>query len=266
MMHEHDTELIAAIAAGDMSREEQAAAEASLASCKVCRTDLQLQREALEALAAAPPVMMNDLERAAVRRQVWTAVTSDATRPDSLPRAPWFQRWIPAMAAAAALLVVVGVGSVLVGDSAETDLAVEATTAPTENLRATADEEMAEAPSAGALDDVAEAAPTPMAALDSPGSVVVEYGSISSEGLQDVALSLGASLEAAEADGYVSPSDLQSPSPEPALACAEVALENGPISAIGRASVEGDGVEIYRINDSVYVYAAVDCSLSATFE
>ena len=53
---------------------------------------------------------------------------------------------------------------------------------------------------------------------------------------------------------------------EPALECATIALAEGAVTAIGRATVDGDRVEIYRIDDLVNVYSAVDCSLTATFE
>ncbi len=47
MTHEHDFDLIAAIAEGGLGPARAAAAEALLESCQDCRTDLQLQREAL---------------------------------------------------------------------------------------------------------------------------------------------------------------------------------------------------------------------------
>ncbi|MDR9450029.1 MAG: hypothetical protein RI637_02320, partial [Acidimicrobiia bacterium] len=110
-MHEHDFELIAAVAEGALSPTEQAAAEATLASCQDCRSDLELQREALAFIRTARPVKMTDLERAMIHRTVLAAVGPTSSTSLSKPSVPWLQRLMPAMAAAAALLVVVGVGS-----------------------------------------------------------------------------------------------------------------------------------------------------------
>jgi anti-sigma factor RsiW len=69
-MHEHDTDLIMALAEGTLDPDRAAAAEADLASCPTCTEDLSLQRAALALLSAAPPATMNDIERARIRRTV----------------------------------------------------------------------------------------------------------------------------------------------------------------------------------------------------
>jgi hypothetical protein len=260
MMHEHDFELIAAIAEGGMRPDEQAVAEASLASCEACSTDLQLQREGLAALGAAPPVMMTDLERTALHRKVAAGLTPVSTRSASRSTVPWFQRLMPAMAAAAALLVVVGVGSVLVTGDNNADSAAETTTVAGDPLRTTADEELAEATGGAEFDDGAALPTTSMASTAPTVSSIEEYGSISGPDLADIAKQLGSVEEDAVVNDYSSRA-LQSLTLDPALVCAEIALKEGMITAIGRAIVDGDDVEIYRIDDVVKVYFTADCSL-----
>jgi hypothetical protein len=266
MMHEHDIELIVAIAEGEMTPREQQEAEASLATCEACRTDLELQREALAVLRAATPVTMTDLERAALHRNVMAALTPVAKPSDSKSTVPWFQRLMPAMAAAAALMVVVGVGSILVDGADEADLAADPTTttaaAAAESLRNAAEEGLDESVGGAGFDDMAEATTPPMAALAPEESMIQEYGLISQDELAEVADQLGNLEEADGADFF----DVPVKATEPALACAQTALAEGPITAIGRATVDGDQVEIYRIDHLVNVYSAVDCSLTASFE
>jgi hypothetical protein len=269
-MHDHDHELIAAIAEGGMNPDERAAAETSIASCEVCRIDLQLQREALASLRAAPAVAMTDIERAALHRTVAAALVPPFARSERKKAAPWFQRLMPAMAAAAALLVVVGIGSVLVDGGGDADMASE-TTAAGESLRTAVDEEMAEtplevaeAPAAAESDDGAGATTTIAAGASAPPDIQ-EFGSIAGADLSDVALRLGG-VEDVTGTNYSSAADLQSLSSGPPLLCAEIALAEGTITAIGRATVDGDEVEIYRIDDVVNVYATVDCSLTVSIE
>ena len=50
-MHEHDIDLIMALAEGTLDAQQAAAAEAALAACTQCTTDLAAQRLALDALA-----------------------------------------------------------------------------------------------------------------------------------------------------------------------------------------------------------------------
>ena len=264
MMHKHDFELITAIAQGAMKPHEQAVAEASLASCESCNTDLQLQREALAALHTAPAVIMTDFERAALHRYVAAQRTAVDKRSGWKPTVPWFQRLLPAMAAAAAVLVVVGVGTVFVNRVGDADLVAETTTAAGQSPYPAADEGKAEARSGAPNDDTAEA-PTTMAALGAPQSSIEEYGSITSAELANIAGRMGSFEESDAADDY-SADRLRSLSLDPALICSDVALGEGTITAIGRATVDGDGVEIYQIDDLVKVYSIADCSLVASFE
>jgi len=187
MMHDHDFDLIADIAQGDMSPDEQRTAEASL--CETCRVELQLQREALEILRSSPPVRLSELERARVRRRV--TETLFPPEPAPKPSPPWFQRLVPAMAAAAALLFVVGVGSVLINPSGESDTVVQTTAsaekaADEESFRAGIEGEAGEAPGASAdeapaaaeVEDMAGAPTTTIAASEPTALVVEDFGAI----------------------------------------------------------------------------------------
>jgi hypothetical protein len=265
MTHEHDFDLIASIAEGGLNPAEQRAAEARLESCQDCRTDLQLQREALALLRSAPTVSMTDLERASVHRGVEQRV-GPAVRTERLrPGAPWFQRLMPVMSAAAALLIVVGVGSVLVDGSNNADLATETTAVATGDGAETSNaEELAEI--SGPLLDAAADLPTTTVVFAAPGvSNVQEYGPISRTDLVEIASQLKTSGPTEIEQGY-SPETLRSLDLEPALVCADLAIADGNVTAIGRANVDGDPVEIYRIDDVIAVYSTADCSVTDLFE
>jgi hypothetical protein len=266
MMHEHDSELIAAIAEGEMAAGDLSAAEAVVASCEDCSTDLKLQREALRALQTAPPVAMSDLERATLHRNVTKSLAPAERRADKLRPVPWFQRLMPAMAAAAALLIVVGVGSILV-DGPAADLAADPTSAATSDGQLVpAGEELAEDSGGMEFRDEDEAATTTVAAGEaaaSPG--IQDFGPISATDLEEVATQLKSSGQADDANPYTVES-LRSPSIDPALICAEAAVDDGAIDAIGRASIDGSPVEIYRIGDVVTVYTTPDCLVTAVFD
>ena len=263
MTHEHDFELILDIAGGAMGPDEQAAAEALLAPCEACRTDLQLQREALAALQTAPPVLMTDLERASLHRTVAGQFTPATRKTRRQPSLPWFQRLMPAMAAAAALLVIVGVGSILVDRTGGADVAAEATTTAAATNLDQAD--VREEAGGAALNDEAAATTTPPALAAPQVSNVEEYGSISSAALADIARQMKASQSAENGEAY-SLDFLRSPAIEPSLVCEETASSEGRITAIGRATVDGEDVEIYGIDDLVKVYSTADCSLTSLFE
>ena len=67
-MHEHDLDLIMALAEGTLDASDVPSAEAEIAACAECSEDLELQRLALGALEAAPPVAMTEMESSRMRR------------------------------------------------------------------------------------------------------------------------------------------------------------------------------------------------------
>jgi hypothetical protein len=106
-MHEHDLDLIAALADGSLADETDA--RAMIESCEECLVEYQDQVEVLALLVATPTARMNDLERAALHRDLWAELRKSPTKTGSTP---WWVRW---SYVAAGLFVTVGLVSVLVG-------------------------------------------------------------------------------------------------------------------------------------------------------
>ncbi|NIA23991.1 MAG: hypothetical protein GWP04_00310 [Gammaproteobacteria bacterium] len=103
-MHDHDIERIAAVAEERLTESELAAAEAAIASCERCSRDLEDHRLALTFMGQAPKPAMTELERASLHR---------AIRQVTAPKPTRWMRLVPAFAAAAALVMVLGVASLL---------------------------------------------------------------------------------------------------------------------------------------------------------
>jgi hypothetical protein len=121
-MHEHDLDLIAALADGSL--DDESAARALVESCEVCRREHHDQLAALELLASVPPAAMTDIERASLHRDLWTELRKE---PAAKTTSPW---WYRGSYVAAALFVVVGLLGVINGgfvlggaDSAATTVA-----------------------------------------------------------------------------------------------------------------------------------------------
>lgn len=106
-MHEHDLDLMAALADGSLA--DEAEARALVDVCDVCRAEYRSQMDVLAWVASAPPVEMTELEKAALHRDLWTELRRDPSRAASIP---WWQRW---SYVAAGLFVVVGLAGVLNG-------------------------------------------------------------------------------------------------------------------------------------------------------
>jgi hypothetical protein len=156
-MHEHDLDLIAALADGSASEaidgvaSEAAKARSLVDTCPVCRAEYEAQTRVIGWLAAAPSPAMTDLERAGLHRAIRSdleraglhrAIRSDLEgdeKPQAVP-APWWQRL---GYVAAGLLVAAGLYGVLqnAGFTGGADTAAEGA-APT----STAAADLAEAP------------------------------------------------------------------------------------------------------------------------
>jgi hypothetical protein len=106
-MHEHDLDLIAALAGSSLDDESEA--RALVDSCDVCRSEYRSQTEVLAWIASAPRVEMTELEKAALHRDLWTEFRREPARAGSTP---WWQQW---SYVAAGLFVAVGLVSVLNG-------------------------------------------------------------------------------------------------------------------------------------------------------
>jgi hypothetical protein len=109
-MRDHEIELISALVEGRL--EDDSEARALIASSVELQTEYEAQKKAHEALAAAGPTFMRDDERAALHRDVWTALRAETRR----SRTPWYYRWVPITAG---LFVVVILGAVILGGQQE---------------------------------------------------------------------------------------------------------------------------------------------------
>ncbi len=112
-MHDHDLDLIAALADGTL--DDETTARARIETCPECRDEYLGQRASIEFLASAPQVAMTDFERAGLHRDLWTELRSD---PPASKRSPWWYRW---SYVAAGLFVVVGLAGVLNGQFGQGD-------------------------------------------------------------------------------------------------------------------------------------------------
>jgi anti-sigma factor RsiW len=121
-MHDHDFDLMAALADGTASPAEAAAAERAVTDCAECAAEHRAQIEVLEFLRSALPVSMTDMERATLHRTLRQAAPS--------PRVGWFSRYAPRIAAVAAGFAVVGLASVTMLDRGPNDEASDTAALP----------------------------------------------------------------------------------------------------------------------------------------
>lgn len=125
-MRDHEIELIAALVEGRL--EDPSEALAAIESSPELRDEFEAQKLAYDALRSAGSEAMIESERAALRRDVWTALRSGESR--VARRTPWYYRWAPV---AAGMFVVAGAVAVFsqVGGDDAMEAAGEATEAPT---------------------------------------------------------------------------------------------------------------------------------------
>lgn len=118
MHRHHDLDLISALAEGRLA--DPGPAEELVATCAECADAYRSHRLVLDAIAAAPPGLMDDLERRRLRANIWEALQEDSSSAapagaGSLPPAPPIPWWYRVAPVAAALVVAVGVGSMFIG-------------------------------------------------------------------------------------------------------------------------------------------------------
>ncbi len=107
-MHEHDPDLIMALAEGSLGDADATAAEAEIATCPQCTGDLLSQRSAVEMLAAAPRVYLSAAESVRLRDAVRGELRLGTAR-SRRARRPRFS--LRALAGAAAVLVAIAIAA-----------------------------------------------------------------------------------------------------------------------------------------------------------
>lgn len=196
-MHDHDNELIGALAEGALSADDAQRAESEIAACDECRTDLAAQRAALAAMAESPRPGLTALESARMRRSVAESVgIADASVKERRRFVPW-----AGVATAAAVLVAIVIAAPLVNllstgdDDDATDIAaVQTTIAELEATQPPADgdaldtdapsEAAAEAPQLPATEEAAEDDLAPAAGTDQAAGGLPSLGPINLEDLE----------------------------------------------------------------------------------
>lgn len=278
-------DLILALADGSMEPDAAAAAEAALSPAE--REELAAHRVALAALADAPDVRLRDAERADLRASVRAEINlpdaPEAVAAPASPRpTPWYTGLLPALGAAAALVLVVGI-AINLGDRGGDDSAEDfATDAPAAeqlgDVRAVEDTTATTAAASAAESAVADdgsfqeeaagddsAAPTTTAAAATTTTAADEapvdrslprvfppIGDYTSEDLADrVAdeiVDVFADIEGYPFDVALVPFIIDASTPPP-LVCADVALEQveeaTSVIGAGIGTFDGGRAEIY---------------------
>jgi hypothetical protein len=193
-MHEHDQDLIMALAEKSLAPDAAAAAEAALEACPECRRDLELQRVALEAVREAAPVYMTAAESTALHERLHhdlKLASPSAERPHHRPA--WVRLTAWAAGAAAVFLAIVALAPVFGnGGDAGTEAAAAATTAaafePTSPSPggATANDEMLDLAQSLPAEDGAETGGAEMAATETTAAAAETVTTAPSRGVLEI--------------------------------------------------------------------------------
>jgi hypothetical protein len=148
-MHEHDPDLVAALAEGSLSPADARTAETEIVACPRCAADLSSQRTAIEALRSLPGLHLAETERTNLRAAVADAINLDLEA-DPAPRArqrqrrsiPWPSVAVAALSVLAVVAIVPLVGTLTTSGSGDDAASVELalTTTVTETKTAPAEE------------------------------------------------------------------------------------------------------------------------------
>lgn len=151
-MHEHDTDLVAALAEGTLDGTEATAAEAAIAACPRCAADLAAQRTAVEATGSLGTARLTDAERTDLRASIASAVGLDlhpapVESPTKRRRGiPWPSVAVAALSVLAVVAVVPLIGTLTTSGSDDAASSVElaltsSTVAEEQELDAAADDQ-----------------------------------------------------------------------------------------------------------------------------
>lgn len=166
-MHNHDLDLIAALAEGRLDADQARSAEESFAGCEECLTDLTAHRASLAATAAAERPGLTMAESAELRRRVGDGVGLSPR----VEKAPQRRPWLGLATAAAVVIALVAVAPLVNLLSTDSDDSAAAATTIAETLvsaESSTEADSAEAPLATAP-PATEAPSTQAAAQESAG-------------------------------------------------------------------------------------------------
>ena len=126
-MHEHDQEIIMALAEGTLDDAATAAAESAISACPECTADLDLQRFALAALDEVPAAYLTATESARLHKALKTELVGATTPPVRAKTSFAWGRWLPVAGVAAVFLAaIVSLPSLFGGSSDDADSTVAA--------------------------------------------------------------------------------------------------------------------------------------------
>jgi hypothetical protein len=111
MMHDHNLDLIMALAEGSLAGAERDTADATIAACDECAVELGAQRIALEALGSAPTPELTEFEAVRMRRALRDElglITPEPAAP-TRDRSMRWQRLSVGLSAAAVILLFVAI-------------------------------------------------------------------------------------------------------------------------------------------------------------
>lgn len=159
-MHEHDQDIIMALAEGSLDPDTAERAAVAINACEECRADLELQKRAVTALQEAPRVYLTATESARLHDHLRQELGVGPAEPTRAKLSPAWSRWAALAAGTAAVLLAafLVLPSVLGGgdDSAETvafDQAADEAAGDADMERTATTAAAAEAPTAGALQE-----------------------------------------------------------------------------------------------------------------
>ncbi|MFQ5966049.1 MAG: hypothetical protein ACE5MI_00390 [Acidimicrobiia bacterium] len=255
-MHDHDDELIAALAGGHLSSAETEAARATVASCPRCSAELATQLSARQSLRSLDQVTLTDFERSRLHHVVDRPVAR-----------PWYVRLAPALGAAAGFVLVAGLGVTLLGSGADvaelptvSEASADAIAEPASAAEPAPAAEGIEEPEAGLVERspglLGLAAPGP---LDFGDLTEADLGTL----LQLIALEQ-------ELEGLSeSVTQLQEKLAEDATASVPECLEDAgvpPAIYVGTGTLAGEPIELFMLPDNRAVaYQQSSCEIVAQF-
>jgi len=251
-MHSHDLDTIAALADGSLELERHDAARRLLDHCNECREEFEAQLLVLEVLSEAAPATLTELERARLHQAV------AQLDPQPAQRRGWLT-WMPRVAVAAVAVAFVGTFGVLFFGNADTsdsaqDLGAAAVTeAPAEETADAATALQAEEAPAAAAEE---------SAADDAGAVratpVTIYGELGELRDLDSLTRETFSLAVPETMALTDDQQLE-------FSCLADARLLGGIAIAAKATLDGDPVEVFEVDEEFFMVLAPDDCAEVAF-